>query len=163
MPGRHRAKRRKYQAVVIFKCYKALTTGAGYLPEGNCLATLTLDENRQPTWSDLDPEFERLGVPWFENSVRLGVLDNLPPLKPYSEEAIAHLIKHQLPSQGFVMVKVSDTNPKAEPAKTSAAPAAPAKPFLGYNHPLFNPPPRLNRPPTLPRMPEATDTAEATE
>lgn len=148
--------------MLIYKCYKALTTGSGYLPDGNCLATLTLDQNRQPTWSDLDPEFERLGMPWFENSVRMGVMDNLPPLKPYSEEAIAHLIKHQLPSQGFVMVKVSDTTPKADPAK-AATPATPAKPFLGYNHPLFNPPPRLNRPPAPPKPPEMPEPSETTE
>ena len=145
--------------MLIYKCYKALTTGSGYLPDGNCLATLTLDQNRQPTWSDLDPEFQRLGMPWFENSVRMGVLDNLPPLKPYSEEAIAHLIKHQLPSQGFVMVKVSDTTPKADPAKA----ATPAKPFLGYNHPLFNPPPRLNRSPTPPKPPELPEPSQSSE
>lgn len=142
----------------VYKIYKALTTGTGYLPEGNCLATLTLDENRQPAWSDLNEEFERLGMPWFENSVRMGVLDNLPPLKPYSEEAIQHLIKHQLPSQGFVMVKVSDTTPRSQPEK--AASPAPAKPFLGYNHPLFNPPPRLVRPTPPPKPPSSEDTNE---
>lgn len=144
--------------MLTYKFYKALTTGTGYLPEGNCLGTLTLDENRQPTWSDLNEEFERLCVPWFENSVRMGVLDNLPPLKPYSEEAIQHLTKHQLPSQGFVMVKIGDTTPKSEPAKATGS--GPAKPFLGYNHPLFNPPPRLFKPPppAKPEEPAAEET-----
>ena len=100
---------------MTYKFYKAQVTGTGYMPQGECKGTLTLDENRNPTWSDLADDFRELCVPWFESTVRMGVIDTPDPLKPYTEEALEHLSKHQLPSQGFVMVKIQPT-PSAPPS-----------------------------------------------
>lgn len=91
---------------MTYKFYKAQVTGSGYMPQGDCQATLTLDEERSPTWTDMSDEFQELCLPWFENTVRMGIVDNRDPLKSYSEEALEHLSKHQLPSQGFVMVTI---------------------------------------------------------
>ena len=110
-----------------YKFYRAQVTGGGYMPQGECLADLSLSEEREPTWTNMDPEFERLCLPWFKSTTRLGKMEDLDPLKPYSEEALEHLSKHQLPSQGFVMVKVKD------------APAAPTP--YGFHAPFFVPPP----------------------
>jgi hypothetical protein len=92
--------------MVTYKFYKAQVTGAGYMPQGECKGTLTLDEHRNPSWTDLAPDFQELCVPWFGSTVRMGIVDTPEPLVPYSEEALEHLSKHQLPSQGFVMVKI---------------------------------------------------------
>ena len=90
-----------------YKFYRALVTGGGYVPQGDCQATLTLDEKRNPTWTDVSDDFREFCLPWFGNSVVMGVLHNQPePFKPYSEEALEHLSKHQLPSQGFMMMTI---------------------------------------------------------
>lgn len=94
-----------------YKFYRSEVTGAGYLPQGDCLADLELDEERNPTWSNVEPEFERLCLPWFKNPRRMGKIVDPEPLKPYSEDAMEHLSKHQLPSQGFVMVTVAEEKP----------------------------------------------------
>lgn len=96
------------------------------MPQGECLADLSLSEDREPTWTNVDAEFERLCLPWFTRSTRLSKMADVEPLKPYSEEALEHLSKHQLPSQGFMMVKV-------------AAPAPAPKPY-GFQAPFFIPP-----------------------
>ena len=106
---------------MIYKFYRAQVTGSGYMPEGDCKATLSLDEKRNPTWSDVSEEFQTLCLTWFDSPVRMGVVGTPKPLTPYSDEALEHLSKHQLPSQGYMMVKVK------------AAPTTPA-PF-GHNQP----------------------------
>lgn len=126
---------------MIYKFYKSQVTTAGYMPQGDCLATLELDENRQPHWSDMSEEFQRLCLPWFSTTVRMAIVENTKPLEPYSEEALAQLSKHQLPSQGFVMVKISGTTPKAkieEPEEPAKAPKPYQAPQVG-----FSPPPGL--------------------
>jgi hypothetical protein len=141
---------------MIYKFYKSQVTGSGFMPEGNCLATLTLDEARNPTWSEVAEEFERLCLPWFDQTVRLGVMDNLAPLKPYSDEALQHLSKQQLPSQGFIMVKVG-TPPKAPPSSFGFQ-----SPTMSFSPPpgLFKTPPAaLSTPP--PPAPPAGETDEA--
>ncbi len=130
---------------VTYKFYKAQVTGGGYLPQGHCLATLSLDENRNPTWSDLSEEFERLCLPLFESSVRMGLMDKFESLKPYSEEALQHLSKRQLPSQGFVMVTVKDIAPRP-PSQMGFAPGT------------YFPPPGLLKPsPPKPGSDQAPD------
>lgn len=109
-----------------YKFYRAQVTGGGYMPQGECLADLSLSEEREPTWSNMNSEFERICLPWFSFTTRLSKLDELEPLKPYSEEALEHLSKHQLPSQGYVMVKVQET--KAAP-----------RPY-GFQAPFYMPP-----------------------
>lgn len=106
---------------MTYKFYRAQVTGGGYMPEGDCKATLDLDENRTPTWTGLTEEFQNLCLPWFENTVRMGKVGTPEPLTPYSEEALTQLSKHQLPSQGYVMVTVK---------------AAPTRPVpFGHNQP----------------------------
>jgi hypothetical protein len=117
---------------VTYKFYKAQVTGNGYMPQGNCQATLTLDESRTPTWTDISEEFERVCLPSFESTMR-----NFEPLKAYSEEALDHLFKRQLPTQGFMMVVVKEA-PKISPS-----------PF-GYQPGAFSPPPGLLKPPPKP-------------
>lgn len=150
----------------IYKFYKSQVTGGGYMPQGNCLATLTLDENRTPSWSDMTEEFENFCLPWFSNTVRMGVIDNLAPLVPYSEEALQHLSKHQLPSQGFVMVEIQGPpKPKSTPGSAAApakapqapparpgAPVAPVQPVMGFHssQPMYAPPPGLFKTPPSP-------------
>lgn len=144
----------------VYKFYKSEVTGGGYMPQGSCLATLLLDENRTPEWSEVSEEFERVCLPWFGNTVRMGVIDNLAPLKPYSEEALTHLSKHQLPSQGYVMVEIqgppkskASTTAANEPAKPAVAkptaPVAPVQPVMGYHssQPMYSPPPGLFKTP----------------
>lgn len=115
---------------MTYKFYAAQVTGSGYMPQGDCKGVLVLDQQRRPTWSELSPDFRDLCLPWFDNPVRMGLIDDLEPLVPYSDEALSHLAKHQLPSQGFVMVKVADQ------------PSAP-RPATGLPHPGFSPPPGL--------------------
>lgn len=126
---------------MIYKFYKAQVTGAGYMPQGDCLATLHLGENREPNWSGMSAEFQSLCLPWFTNTVRMGILDNPEPFVPYSEEALAHLEKHQLPSQGFVMVKIS-SGPKPKPEEASSKPTK-AKAPITFPSVGFSPPPHL--------------------
>ena len=116
-----------------YKFYRALVTGGGYVPQGDCQATLTLDENRKPTWTDMSDEFRELCLPWFGNSVVMGVLHNTPePFKPYSEEALEHLSKHQLPSQGYMMMTIkSGPSPKPEQEENPAEEPEPEKPQGG--------------------------------
>lgn len=121
---------------MTYKFYKAQVTGGGYLPSGPCLATLRLDEQRQPTWSDLDEEFERLCLPMFESTVRFGALDRIEQLTPYSEAALEHIAKRQLPSQGFVMMTIKDT------------PQLPS--IQGFRPGTYFPPPGLKPPPPPP-------------
>lgn len=117
---------------MMYKFYKAQVTGNGNVPDGHCQATLTLDNNRQPTWSDVSEEFQRVCLPWFDNTVRLGVMDKIEPLKPYSEEAIDHLSKRQLPSQGFMMMNIKEeVGPKILPQT------------FGYPQGSYLPPPGL--------------------
>lgn len=99
---------------MVFKFYRALVTGGGYVPQGDCQATLTLDEDRNPTWEDVSAEFQELCLPWFSTSVVMGVLPNTPEFKPYSDQALEHLSKHQLPSQGYVMMTISSGTKKTE-------------------------------------------------
>lgn len=100
---------------MTYKFYQAQVTGTGYLPQGDCKATLQLDNERNPTWIEASPDFEELCRPWFDRPTRLGVIDTPEPLEPYSEEALEHLSKHQLPSQGFVMVKVAERKQAPKP------------------------------------------------
>ena len=113
-----------------YKFYRAQVTGAGYMPQGDCLATLALDENRNPTWTDVTPDFEKICLPWFKSTVRMGILDNPEPLTAYSEEALEHLSKHQLPSQGYVMVKIAAASPKLPQTFTTT-------------HGMYSPPPGI--------------------
>lgn len=115
--------------MTTYKFYRAQVTGAGYMPEGDCLGILHLDEERKPTWSEMNPDFEKICLPWFKSTVRMGVYDNPDPLVPYSEEALEHLCKHQLPSQGYVMVKIG-TPPKLPQAFTTT-------------HGMYSPPPGI--------------------
>lgn len=145
--------------MVIYKFYKAQVTGGGYLPQGHCLATLTLDENRNPAWSEVAEEFERLCLPWFESSVRMGPMEKIETLKPYSAEAIDHLAKRQLPSQGFVMVTVEDSSKRSEkPAAPEQARGGGVRAFpeaFGVYQPgMYSPPPSLFK--TPPTQPEET-------
>lgn len=127
-----------------YKFYKAQVTGGGYLPQGQCLATLTLDENRQPTWSEVDDEFKELCLPLFESTVRMGAL-SVEILKPYSEEALEHLSKRQLPSQGYVMISIKDTpKPPAKGQTTSPSPPLSVPSPYGYGPGIYVPPPGLN-------------------
>lgn len=119
---------------MIYKFYKAQVTGNGFLPEGHCQASLTLDEARNPTWTEVSEEFERLCMPLFESTVRMGVMEKIEPLKPYSLEAIEHLSKRQLPTVGYMMVTVKE--PSATPAKPLAFPH-------GFAPGAFSPPPGL--------------------
>lgn len=122
-----------------YKFYKALVTGGGYRPQGDCQATLELDENRNPTWSDMSDEFKELCLPWFGQSVMMSVWDNAQPMKPYSDEALEHLAKHQLPSQGFVMMTIKGPPPKrAVSAPVEEKPAdTPPSPPPAFNQQFF--------------------------
>lgn len=94
---------------MTYKFYRAQVTGSGYVPQGECKAILSLDEERNPTWTELSDDFKELCQPWFATTVRMGKYSNPDPLKPYSKEALEHLAKHQLPSQGYMMVKVQSS------------------------------------------------------
>jgi hypothetical protein len=125
------------EASVTYKFYKAQVTGTGYLPEGPCLATLALDDKRNPTWSDVSEEFQRVCMDWFEQTVRITALNKFEPLKPYSEEALEHISKRQLPTQGYVMMTVKE------------APKAPST--ISFQPGIFTPPPGLlKNPPAKP-------------
>lgn len=124
--------------MLIYKFYRAQVTGAGYMPQGDCLATLQLGENREPQWSGMTAEFQSLCLPWFTNTARMGILDDPEPFVPYSDEALEHLEKQQLPSQGFVMVKISSgKTSKAEEAseKLQKNKAPVAFPSVGFSPP----------------------------
>jgi hypothetical protein len=153
---------------VIYKFYKAQVTGGGYLPQGHCLATLTLDENRNPTWSEVSEEFERLCVPWFESSVRMGPLDKIETLKPYSVEALEHLSKRQLPSQGFVMVTVEDSSKRKEappaaidPTSNKGVRAFMPNAFGVYQPGMYSPPPSLFK--TPPKSEESAEVSDSSD
>jgi hypothetical protein len=130
---------------VTYKFYKAQVTGGGYLPQGHCQASLTLDQNRAPTWTDVSEEFERICMPSFEATMRIGPMDKFEPLKPYSEEAMEHLSKRQLPGLGFMMVTVKD------PASAVKAPP----PSFGFQAGIYSPPPGLFASPPKPANPQA--------
>lgn len=138
-----------------FKIYKAQVTGSGYLPQGSCLAVLELDEAYNPTWSDMTDEFQQICLPWFESSVRMGALE-IKALKPYSPEALDHLRKRQLPSQGYVMVATTPTPPPVSPAPTAVPPSDKPSPVVampspyGYAPGVYLPPPGLYSSPNSP-------------
>lgn len=113
---------------MVFKFYRAQVTGGGYIPQGDCQATLTLDEDRNPTWTDMSEEFQELCLPWFSTSVVMGVLPNTPEFTPYSDEALEHLSKHQLPSQGYVMMTISSKTKPKEKKKDEPKPEQEKKP-----------------------------------
>lgn len=133
---------------MVFKFYKAKVTVGGYAPDGECQATLQLDESRNPAWSGVSQHFQETALPWFSRSVRSGVYHSMEPLKPYSDEALLHLQKHQLPSVGYMMVTISGTlkpPPASKPApqekpeaKAEKKPAPPMFPPVG-----FTPPPHI--------------------
>lgn len=130
-----------------YKFYRAQVTGGGLVPEGDCKATLALDDDRNPIWSDMTEEFERLCLPWFSNTMRMGKYGDPDPLVPYSLEALDHLAKHQLPSQGFTMATITGPKkPKAEePAEEKKEEPKKAVPqFPQFHQPQFTPPPGLN-------------------
>lgn len=129
---------------MVFKFYKAQVTGAGYLPQGDCQATLQLDEARKPTWTEMSEEFKEFCLPWFSNTVRMGIYDNPEPFKPYSDEALEHLEKHQLPSVGFVMVLISGGETKSEESGNASKKPEPAKKApVAFPNVGFSPPPHL--------------------
>lgn len=109
-----------------YKFYRAQVTGSGYIPQGDCKAVLTFDEDRQPSWSEMSDEFRNLCLPWFQTSVVMSKTNEGPePLVPYSEEALDHLSKHQLPSQGYIMMKVDETPQVGPPYGHHQAPLGP--------------------------------------
>lgn len=127
--------------VLVYKFYKAQVTGGGLVPEGDCQATLELDDKDNPTWSDLSDDFKEFALPWFSNTVRMGILHNPEPLKPFSEEALEHLRKHQLPSVGFVMVHISGKRKAAEVKVEPEKPVEEKKqPPVFYRDVGFTPP-----------------------
>jgi hypothetical protein len=114
-----------------YKFYRASVTGGGYVPQGDCQATLTLDENRNPTWTDMADEFRELCLPWFGNSVVMGVLNDTPEFIPYSDEALEQISKHQLTSQGYVMMTIkSAAKPEEKPKDEPKEPEKEAKPTI---------------------------------
>ena len=132
---------------MVFKFYKAKVTVGGYAPDGHCQATLQLDDARNPVWSGVSPEFQEQALPWFSRAVRSGAYHSMEPLKPYSDEALEHLQKHQLPSVGYMMVTISGSlKPKKkepepapkEEAKEEKKPPPPMFPPVG-----FTPPPHI--------------------
>lgn len=131
--------------MLVYKFYKAQVTGAGYVPEGDCQATLELDDQDNPTWSELSDDFKEFALPWFTNTVRMGILHTPEPLKAFSEEALEHLQKHQLPSVGFVMVHISGKRKKAPaPApEPEEKPEEKKKPPVFYHDVGFTPPAHL--------------------
>jgi len=114
--------------MMVFKFYRAQVTGGGYIPQGDCQATLSLDEDRNPTWTDMSEEFRELCLPWFSTSVVMGILPNTPEFKPYSDEALEHLSKHQLPGQGYVMMTISSGSKKSASEPPSSQPTDPEPP-----------------------------------
>ena len=100
---------------MTYKFYRSKITMAGQVPDGLCQATLELDEERKPNWVDMTEEFRSLCLPWFSSTIRMQIIDNTEPLTPYSEEALEELSKTQLPSQGFMMVKVKVEKPRPMP------------------------------------------------
>lgn len=116
---------------MTYKFYKAQVTGAGLVPASQCLATLQLDEGRNPTWTDVAEEFlECRGL--FDSTVRFNALEKVEPMTPYSEEAIEHISKRQLPALGYVMMTVKEeAEPKVLPM------------FRGFETGVFSPPPGI--------------------
>jgi hypothetical protein len=134
-----KGKKKAEAPVYEYKFYRALVTGGGYVPQGDCQATLTLDKDRNPTWTDISDDFRDICLPWFGNSVVMGVLhDNPEPFKPYSREALDHLSKHQLPSQGFMMMTIK-SGPSGEPEEQTRREPEPKKETTGSPIPGFAP------------------------
>ncbi len=117
---------------VIYKFYKSQVTGNGIVPASHCLAILTLDEQRKPTWTDVSEEFEQHCRPLFDSTVRFNAMEKVEAMVPYSEDALTHISKRQLPAQGYMMMTVKeDTTPKVLPA------------LRGFETGVFTPPPGL--------------------
>lgn len=117
---------------MIYKFYKAQVTGAGMVPASHCLATLSLDDNRNPTWTDVSPEFEQDCRALFDSTVRFNAMEKVEPMVPYSEEALEHISKRQLPAKGYLMMSIKEEEtPKVLPA------------LRGFETGVFTPPPGL--------------------
>ncbi len=117
---------------MIYKFYKAQVTGAGMVPASHCLATLSLDENRNPTWTEVAPEFEQDCRALFDSTVRFNAMEKVEPMVPYSEEALEHISKRQLPAKGYLMMSIKEeSEPKVLPA------------LRGFETGVFTPPPGI--------------------
>lgn len=117
---------------MLYKFYKAQVTGAGMVPASHCLATLSLDENRNPTWSEVAPEFEEDCRALFDSTVRFNAMEKVESVVPYSEEALDHIFKRQLPAKGYLMMSIKEEEtPKVLPA------------LRGFETGVFTPPPGL--------------------
>lgn len=117
---------------MIYKFYKAQVTGAGLVPASHCLATLKLDESRNPTWTDVAEEFQQECRSLFDSTVRFNAMEKVEPMTPYSEDALEHISKRQLPAMGYVMMSIKE---EAEPK---------VLPMLrGFETGVFTPPPGI--------------------
>ncbi len=117
---------------VIYKFYKAQVTGTGIVPASHCLAVLTLDADRKPTWNDVSDDFEQNCRSLFDSTVRFNAMEKVEPMVPYSEDALEHISKRQLPAQGYMMMTVKEeAAPKVLPA------------LRGFETGVFTPPPGI--------------------
>lgn len=117
---------------MIYKFYKAQVTGSGMVPASHCLATLSLDESRNPTWTEVSPEFEQDCKAMFDSTVRFNAMEKVEPIVPYSQEALEHISQRQLPAKGYMMMTIKEEEtPKVLPA------------LRGFETGVFTPPPGL--------------------